>query len=330
MRVLSIVFLSVIVFAADATAANLSGDEFDIALNKYRQGTKEYSALPSLIAEAERLHRTDVALAIATDYMRNYLDELDEDRLVTRENLDFFDEYQQLVTSNSPVFALYCRNPAKIDATIGHVGYSAAHAESIVTREEVYPIEVAVKTKNTDLDWETIKRSIEHKYGAQHAERVIVQAQVLWYLSKKAIWPGKSRKVLLRWLDENGLPGEMGNVTVANALETEVLRFDDNIDDLNKSIGWLERILNEGKDNGVDLVQGFVEPYAGLLYKVGRTTEAISWQKTVVQMAGKVPKESWSGPDWLDKRVAILDKMQRGVKFREIWLGGRAMYNDRP
>ena len=82
--------------------------------------------------------------------------------------------------------------------------------------------------------------------------------------------------------------------------------------ELNRVCAWMEGVARRGKNLNGELVSTwdmYVDTYANLLYKVGRTAEAMKWEEFAIEKANERGEQ---GKDFLEVYKDTLDKMRKG------------------
>jgi thioredoxin-related protein len=273
-------------------------------LKKYKNGEKNYSMMPYLALSARNLNEGNTADSIAQEYMTDYLLKLNIDDLIIKGNLKFISIFMH--SSKDPIFPLFYKNAAKINQMMFHSGYSNTWAEEIVcaiiTKEEL-DSELQPTKSSIDPDWESLSKRIMKKYDTNYVDRCILDAKIKWFYSRK-VWPEITKysvqKVMKFGIDSS----RVGRVLLNNMLYDIVFKHSKNINEINKGIEWMELLLKYDKNDAID-----IDTYANLLYKSGRTDEAIAWEKKAVQLVmTNIEKSATIENDMLD----CLIKMAKG------------------
>lgn len=275
-------------------------------LNKYLKGQKDYDKLIYLATISKFIDDKNTAKLIATDYLHNHLNKLEEAAFFQRKNIDFIDNFPDLLTSKDRAFLLLYKKQSQADNLISKKGFSKNLIFSIVTKEELTPRlwQNKVPVSNSP-DWNQLMSVVEKKYNKDLAERVVLDAQISWYYKMK------DKKQLIKYsikkIDDYGLDtAGLGWVAVNNLAYDLVFKYCNNKDTLNKVIGWMEIINANHPDDQINM-----DTYANLLYKAGRTEEAITWEEKASDLEDKAAQRENREADKSFREA--LDKMKKGI-----------------
>lgn len=287
-------YLSVDKFIELGKAAVDTLQQIYTLLEKYQIGDKEYVRMPYLVnAVKSILNKNELAITIAQDYLQNYLYKKDDIELLSKENIIFIATYIQSTKERG--FYLFSKYSDKIDR-LTRSKLSQDIIDYLITKEEIYPSiwkdhEIIDKEPN----WKLLENSIRRKYDKSYAERTILNSQLIWYRIK-GDWPILAtfniKKINKYGIDTSGL----GFALLNNMIWEVIFLHSNDINVINKGIEW-ERIILQGHPEHSPAI----DTYANLLYKAGRTKEAIEWERKAAKLS----------PD--DKEVQkALQQMQNG------------------
>lgn len=105
------------------------------------------------------------------------------------------------------------------------------------------------------------------------AERAILEEKIKWYEGKKdtlEIIKYTVEKIERYGLDTAGF----GKAALNNFIYYSIFRHSDDNATLSKACQWMELIIKSEPDNAA-----FLDTYANVLYKMGKRTEAIFWER---------------------------------------------------
>jgi thioredoxin-related protein len=234
-----------------------------------------------------------------------YVSELSPRERLIRANLQLVTSFMQ--TSNEPGFKMFYGNPEKIDSVMGQKGYADNMVQWIIDHEEVWPyIKDVDKTEN--VKWDEISRNIENKYNKKHAEVIVVKAKARFYEHRATRydtnWP-EYIKYYIEKVEKFGTDTTSGFVdaTQLNNFVFDAIFFHSNdLKEIETGLRWMEGVIrrNPKDPNNMDT-------YSNLLYKAGKTKEAILWQEKAVKIAIE-EKQDWCLPSLKDN----LAKMKSG------------------
>jgi thioredoxin-related protein len=288
-------------FIALATDATDSSKQYYTLLKKYQQGKLDYPAMPHLANAAVNFNENDLALQIAGDYIHNYLNKLSDSQLVRKDHLVFMSAFASVLTSKDKIFNLCYYHPDVVDKAIESKGfaYAAGLVNYIIYKEEVSPVLDAVKEKGTGPDWEMINEAIKAKYNSYYAERNTVDAKVRWYREKED-WKNYTRHLVQQadFAIKNN-DARMNDFFYLNSTAWDVFQYSKNKSELRKALLWIERAISLTPK---DLLAAIIDTKANLLYKLGRTEEAITLEEQAITLSPE-PGEF----------LKNIDKMKKGI-----------------
>jgi thioredoxin-related protein len=270
-------------FISLAASALDPDKQYYTLLENYQQGRKNYNSMPDLAETAEMLQDTSMANIVARDYIFNYLDNLSDNELCTRRNIDFIGSFIFLQNSKGRSFGLFYNHSIQIDSLMNSKGYSQGLVDYIIAKEEIDS--KLWKNLNPDYpiaekpDWEKITAAITKKYDSSYAERTVLGAQLRWY-NYKNDWP-EIVKYNIKKIDTYGLDTVgWGKVFLNNMIWDVIFTHSNDKKALNKGIQWMEVLLKSDPNS-----PNHLDTYANLLYKIGRRQEALVWEQKAMALA---------------------------------------------
>jgi len=280
--------------------------QYYLLRDNYLRGSRDYSSMNYLARISEQIGDDSLGKAVAADYLHNYLDRLSESKLFDKKYLDFMAMFSSLLSSSDRIFKLYYKKGELIDKLIGRKGFSQAEVLNIITKEEIGPRIQAYKSRlQTDPDWKGLTRRIRKKYNRDYTELSVLNSQIEWYSDRKD-WPRLIEYAVSKF-DTYGLDtAGVGWAMINNFAFEIVFKHCSDKDTLTKAIHWMEIINETHPDDQHDL-----DTYANLLYKVGRTEEAISWEEKVKKLEEKDAVKEKRSPDTVYKET--VEKMKNGI-----------------
>jgi thioredoxin-related protein len=290
--------------------------QFYTLVEKFQQDNLDASYMKLLAQNASRLGDKELAEKIAN----YYIDRLSEDQLYQRENIGFMLGFT--TSTKERGFAVFRDHSDKIyqaDSAISKAS-SKAFVEEIIYNEEMKPY---ISSKNGKPDWEKMKKEVM-KYGALGDEalkayipNILFKTEIEPALKIDPDWDkafALIKKQNVRNAEEflvgssivyylnNGLgAGNSGNCK--NFLGATTLYFKKyysflSADPLNT---WAWMVFERSSDMNVLTTAliwsdsclkmspspnaNYYDTYANLLYKIGRTQEAIEWEEKAISIA---------------------------------------------
>lgn len=245
-------------------------------LNDYKSGKKDYSIMPYLANTTNKLGESELAKAIAKDYLENYLYKKSNKELLKKESIFLIKSFVQ--ESKGKGFELFLKKTNEINKIVDKQGYAESFVENIIHKEEVKPIFDQWKLSNVTPDWKLLSSTIAKKYSVYYADRSIIKAQLQWYRAR-GDWPALAN-YNIKYIEKYGLDTTGVLKSYFNNIFWEVYFIHCNdISQLNKVINWMEFIVKSDPYDAVNL-----DTYANLLYKVGRSNEGIRYQTLAVKL----------------------------------------------
>ncbi|MES2332454.1 MAG: thioredoxin fold domain-containing protein [Bacteroidota bacterium] len=167
---------------------------------------------------------------------------------------------------------------------------------STVYSQEVYsPMAKALDAK-TKADWDAISASV-HARDSKNADEMLAKGKMVYFQNTKD-WPAYTAELGL-------FMTKFGEKATAAELNSYAWTVFDNCKDMacvNLALGWSERSIKDEKMPGVYM---YMDTYANILHRIGRTKEAIQWQEKALALAPDGAKETYT---------ATLNKMKKGEK----------------
>lgn len=199
-------------------------------------------------------------------------------------------------------FKIFYNNPVKINkimdaiklppglySFVANGDYAQSVVRNVIFSEEIYMpfLKPALDSKAIDNcpdpDWPKVQTKIRKKYPKANVERIIIDAQVIWFNWKRN-WKEYS-KSLIRQMDMVYSGKNLaGNSFFINNNCWEIFKRATDTAQLNRALYWMEEMFKQNeKDKEWYTAQ---DTYANLLYKVGRTSEALYWQERALKNSG--------------------------------------------
>lgn len=278
-------------------------------INLYQQGKGTYKMMPYLANMAISIHDENIANIISRDYINNYLLKLKEKDLYTYDNIVFIASFIQ--NSKDKGFDLFYHDSEKVDKVIWK-GYSQSVVDYIISKNEIDP-----KLNNDSNfsfkgspDWNKIISIISKKYNSNYAERTVINAQIRWYKSKKN-W-AELAKYYIKKIEKYGIDTTGFGKARLNDMIWEVVFLHSNDKMvINKGIELMEILVRADPGDAASH-----DTYANLLYKAGRTREAIYWEGKALTIEQNIAKESKTIPNKI--YMETLGKMRKGESTWDI------------
>ncbi len=275
-------------------------------LNNYYYNTIDKQKLGYLATVTKQIGDDSLAKIIAKGYLNNYLNKRTEKDLLQKKHLDFLNTFPSLLRSNDNLFNYIYRNGSKVDEVMNQKGFTEYIIGRTITREEITAKLKMLTKPSAKPDWNAMVNSIQKKYNKWYADKLVLDAQLEWYQHKEDV--SQIIKYKIKQYDNYGLDtAGIGWAMVNNFTWNYVFAYSNNKDTLNKALKWMELIIKNHPDD-----QGIIDTYANLLYKVGKTKEAIAWEEKATELEFKAARRENREPDNLFKET--LNKMKNGIR----------------
>ena len=295
----------------------------------YKQGIKNYDKMPSMIPVAFKFRQEKFAKELMEDHW-NYVSRRKPEEQFKKENIQLWGDYFTL-KSDGPRFHFFYRNGNRIDEIMGK-GYSAGVIDrtikaevidsffrmqkgetKIITGQRVPNKEVMfmnlpmridhkIEPDYQEADWKQLSGMLRKKYDKETVERNVLEAKKRWYQQHQNMGAYVDCNYQLLKNYSGGI--ENVKIGTVNNDGFYTFKYSTDINLLNIYIEWLEKL---GMPKTTNWANG-LDTYANLLYKVGRTPEALKYEEKALQIAMKNERYQKDIPN-LKK---IIEKMKRG------------------
>jgi thiol-disulfide isomerase/thioredoxin len=286
-------FLQLLDDAADSTKSYFS------LLSKWDKKTIPFQEMPRLVKLfRDEYDNQPVAAEIAKYYISNYLDKLLPQDFETKTNLEFCLSNQRLLTIKNKIF-IYCRDEQ--NKVLNILGLPKTDFPKNVVKVIVFNDIVADNIRSKGLiannpNWHEIYAKVKHATDDSIAYESVLKGKVVWYKEKKR-WRKyfKTLLVFLKIRDKNKL--------FLTDFAWDVFDHSSSKKLLNTALEWVE--LDHKKNKIPENSWITMDTKAHLLYKLGRSAEAIAIEKEIIRTL----------PQYENSFRPKLEKMQRGEKL---------------
>jgi hypothetical protein len=236
---------------------------------------------------------------ISNDSLDKYFRMLPEDSLFSINQLTFMLQHNK--SSRTLIYKFVSQNRQKIN-NVFKISFAAEmYLGSIIGSEGID----SQLWKNGDLtnaiaevpDWQKIENNIIKTYGKRYVERPILDAKVKWYEYKKDY--ANQIKFTIQQIERDGPDTSgFGRIFLNNTIYELIFMHGVSREYLAKGLIWMKLMIDSEKPGS-----NHYDTYANLLYKSGRTQEAIFWEEMAVDLDHGNPE-----------LLIVLEKMKRGEK----------------
>ena len=306
-------------------------EEYQKLVGEYNNGKKNYDKMPYMIKTAYKLVEVDFGKLLLNEHT-DYVARLDPRERYTKENIEMWTGFT--LRSDGKRFVFFYKDGDKIDKVMNKKGYAATVVDRTIQAEIVDPFykdqpggavmsggQRPVKYKDgnpltvngdmTEADWGKLEKLIREKYSASYAKRNVLEARMRWY---QAFQNSEGyTKCFFQKLEE--YPPVIDNMKDPflqdiNGAAWDVFAISKDKKLIHTAIRWMEKLM------AVDTigVEYWMDTYANLLYKVGRTKRAIHWEKKALNAS----KRSAMGPLFLKQYEKTLEQMRKGEPTHDV------------
>lgn len=254
------------------------------------QSNKDYIQMPALAKAAKLKGDKALANSIAKDYINNYLFKQKSEILFSKESLQFIEQY--LGNTKSKSFKLFLNRREKINAVLG--ANKAEYAIRSLIVAEYLPAEESIKMDKPD--WNKIEKAVTDEFGPIGQE--VVQGRRMMYYSKVKDWVNFGKYYVLYFEKALKRPEYIINqpswYVFENVNDPVVLKFACDI------------VMKYAMEEWYQTDANAYDTYAQLLYKNGKTAQAIEWEEKALKL-GK-------GIEYYEKQsTEALEKMRKNI-----------------
>jgi thioredoxin-related protein len=288
----------------NGTVYNDPYKEYRNLVTDYKQGIKHYDRMPYMIGEAVKLFDTALARQLFKEHLE-YVSGLNETERYTKENIKLWSSF--LLKLDSKALQFFLKDSIKIDKVMGQRGFSASNVNktiqgrivdsffrmqmgmtTTITGQKVPNSEIMfmwlpgrkdgkIEPDYVEADWKKLKKMIREYFGESYATRNVNTAKMRWY--------GKHQNMtsyMKTYFDELDKypPTDLANwYWPINESAWETFLYANDKELLKKALEWMDKIIQHGANS-----DDYFDTYANLLYKLGRTKEAIEWEEKAVKL----------------------------------------------
>lgn len=254
--------------------------QFYTLMMNYQSGKKNYSTLRYLINLVQKFGDDSLTKSISDDYLNNYLFRMNDVDLYSKDNIEFIGS--RIQGSNDRGFMLFYGNEKRIDQLMGQKMFAEKIIEYAIYREIVYPKMIRDgKAVEVEPEWRNISNEIADKYSSAYAARIILNAKITWYYNKKD-WENVIKYRIEKIEGEGMDTTKMGMLLTNDFFYTVIFMHSNDSAALGKSLRWEKLIIEK-----YPTMATLYDTYANLLYKLGRTREALEWEEKAYSMDSK-------------------------------------------
>ncbi|MCR8556988.1 thioredoxin family protein [Mucilaginibacter sp. BJC16-A38] len=287
-------------FVALAKDAVSPDKQYYSLIEEYKAGHKDYSKMPWLINEANRVGEFANGRQMVEDYIKNYLPSLNEKELCTKDNLLIIGSGLWLIDSKNQIFQWIAHHAKETDSIVGSKTHTYAKQliSAIINREDISQrlwLDIKKRTPfTTTPNWQEMKQNIQAKYGGNYADSLISPAQINFYETLKdwdqyADYIESAIKKYPPKINGRKFSHAVGGAAIdyrspandawgLNHIAWTIFEGSNDKRLLKKAVNWSNLSIKNVNGTSFYLAQYF-DTKANLLYRLGKTNSAIACEK---------------------------------------------------
>ncbi len=270
---------------AKSTDAMNPDKQYHTLVKKFEQSDKRDAAMMKKLAEmSQQVMDIEGSRRYADMYFQTQKD------LLTEENIRFLRRFAGFSADKG--FQVFLKHPARVNEVLGK-GMAEEIVRQVIFQEEVIPL--LSKSAGGVPDWTAMQTVLSARYPA-HAEAVLGKFRAQYAIGKED-WPG-FRKSAMAYMEKYG--AVYMDREGLHMFARTVMEHISDAESLSAATGWSKRAMAmEGAR------PEYRQVYAALLYKSGKTAEALAEMEALMALVSGVEKEECK---------VMLEKMKKGEK----------------
>jgi thiol-disulfide isomerase/thioredoxin len=318
---------------------------YDSLVNNYKEGKRDFDKMPYMILVAYRFGDYDLGNRLLKEHTE-YVKALSPDARYTKANIEMWSSFYFLNRSGA-IFHFFQKDGKLINKVMSHPGFAEAVIDktiqntivdsfyrmqrgetTLINGKTVMNSEVMaigqlpvrmdgqINTDNVEADWRKLYQMLVLEFDKQTSKRNVLLARIKWY--KQHQNKIEEAKYTLQLYHKYPPDIKTMNIAEINGFAWNVFLYVPSSEKkmIRSTLGWAKKAL---EINPVYL--GMIDTYANLLYKAGRTREAIRWEEKGLSIAesekarraanGELPLSRIFSPEQFK---LIVDQMKRGER----------------
>jgi thioredoxin-related protein len=241
---------------------------------------------------------------------QKFINELQSNAIFKKVMLFFIADFTK--SSKDRGFEIFYNNSDKINKVVAIKDYAESIIDNIIIEEEYNAYYKAALANNVDnVPWNLIYEKVAKKFSKKIADRLNIWVRASLYgdfaKKKNIYWPEYIefyiKKIENFGTDTSGPQHQFLDIMQLNNFVFDAIFYHSNDKkQIETGLKWMEGVVRRNPRHANN-----IDTYANLLYKAGRTKEAIQWQQKAVQIAAE-GNEGWL----LQALNGNLAKMQKG------------------
>lgn len=324
-------------------------------LEKYKAGEKDYTTMKDLaVFVANVVGDKTLSKQIASDYINNvarkdllntqtiyfirdiaknyklsvilakeYKDDLfktSPSLIYKKENLDFFNNYVDIITLQDRLFEVLKTDSAKIDSIVNRKGWRRDFLRDIVYINELYN-RFVINGKpigEKDPEWEKIKSEIKDKYNFLNIDKLVLDFQIDYYRGVKLNWKKwvEYKQQRINRYPPNPQDGLAKTLELNDGGAWDAFLNCNDKDVLQKTLPWIDMAIKLSTSTvPKEHPFSFMDTKANVLYKIGRISEAIRLETQLIKELKLLVKKAENPRD--DATIEEFSQTLENMKARK-------------
>jgi thioredoxin-related protein len=293
-------------------------NQYFVLYEKYKKGKLDHAGTVTLLRQAKQIGDTADYRQILNSYY-DYLRKQKKEKLYTKENIEFV--ACTLDRSSMVLFNMFYPNGTTVNRVMESDWYAKKVVDNIINNEKVQPF-LNTAGEKTEPNWKVLYRSIAKNYGEDYAGRNVLNAKYQWYAKLNDglnVARSLNDKMEKYGSDTTDLREDFRLNTAAYLIWLNVGRTSELskeiIMEFSRICTWFEGVARRGEKLTSDYVAHwdmYVDTYANLLHKAGRTSEAIRWEEFAMSKLKENVKDAKEVENYWRMYEESLDKMRAG------------------
>jgi hypothetical protein len=238
-------------------------------LEEYNNGRRDPDFVRALAMRARQEKDQADAAKLSAEYIATMKD------IYTPANLEFLCTFTR---SSDKYFDILHRHGDKVDEVMGKPGYAQHAVDEIITKEEIDVFAFPAgdgKPSKSEPDWDAITATVAKKYGDDYAQCNVLRTRTVW--SANSNKRAEQIKSGLALLDKCGVERSWIGT---NDIARDIFQYSNDKTELEAATKWTRLDTQRHPRDANQL-----GTYSNLLYKLGRTAEALESEQIAVKTA---------------------------------------------
>jgi thioredoxin-related protein len=257
-----------------------ANSNYDLKLTEFENKTIDSKDLLDLSLQSKDFKLDSLAKVIATVYKRQYLDETELSKILNEKQKNYLILFSSLFEPKDRIFQYLYHQPEKADIILKQNGFSKSFTDNIIAVKYVYP---NIWRNNEYVqnvpNWRSIEKLLSAKFDIKTAHRIVLDAKIQWYSSKK-LWNAYINFNLEK-IESDTIPTlGIEALVLNNFIYDVVFRHSEDKAALLKCARFMELMIKKDPEG-----YSSIDTYSCILYKAGHKRVAILQEEKALQLA---------------------------------------------